>query len=250
MTDFSIDVSSTLTVSGSGFLSDAVADELKLEAQNIIINAQVRANNSLEIIVNNYTQSGAIDVAGDLSIQVTSEASLDNTASIQSSNLFFSAYDLYNQADITITENATFDIGNDFNNGFYLDGFRGGGNIIADSFNVTAYYFSNRYWTTINANNFNVTAGDYFSNRDRQQSMRITSMLQQETTFTIRYGATINADNFNVTAEMTFAISITATINADNFNVTADSFSNMTQISMRMTSMLQQETAFPIGIVQ
>ena len=59
LTDFSIDVSSTLTVSGSGFLSDAVADELKLESQNIIINAQVKANNSLEIIVNNYTQSGA-----------------------------------------------------------------------------------------------------------------------------------------------------------------------------------------------
>ena len=109
LTGFSIDGSSTLTVGGSGFLSDAVADELKLESQNIIINAQVRANNSLEIIVNNYTQSGAIDIAGDLSIQVTSEASLDNAASIQSRNLLFSAYDLYNQADLTITDSATFD---------------------------------------------------------------------------------------------------------------------------------------------
>ena len=113
LTGFSIDGSSTLTVSGSGFLSDAVADELKLESQNISINAQVRANNSLEIIVNNYTQSGAIDVIGDISIQVTSEASLDDTASIKAKNLFFSAYDFYNQADLTITDNATFDIGND-----------------------------------------------------------------------------------------------------------------------------------------
>ena len=113
LTGFSIDGSSTLTVSGSGFLSDAVADELKLEAQNISINAQVRANNSLEIIVNNYTQSGAIDIIGDLSIQVTSEARLDDNASIKAKNLFFSAYDLYNQADLTITDNATFDIGND-----------------------------------------------------------------------------------------------------------------------------------------
>ena len=120
-TGFSIDGSSTLTVSGSGFLSDAVADELKLESQNISINAQVRANNSLEIIVNNYTQSGAIDVIGDISIQVTSEARLDDNASIQSSNLFFSAYDFYNQADLTIEDNATFDIGNDFQNGFRLN---------------------------------------------------------------------------------------------------------------------------------
>ena len=43
LTGFSIDGNSTLTVSGSGFLSDAVADELKLESQNISINAQVRA---------------------------------------------------------------------------------------------------------------------------------------------------------------------------------------------------------------
>ena len=62
---------------------------------------------------------------------------------------------------LLITDNASFDIGNDFNNGFYLDGYgyQDGGDIIADNFNVTAYYFSNRYWTTINANNFNVTVG-------------------------------------------------------------------------------------------
>ena len=159
LTGFSIDGSSTLTVSGSGFLSDAVADELKLESQNISINAQVRANNSLEIIVNNYTQSGAIDVIGDLSIQVTDEASLDDNASIKAKNLFFSAYNFYNQADLTITDNATFDIGNDFNNGFYLDATRyDGGDISADNFNVTAgNYFYNWFNSTINAGSFNVT---------------------------------------------------------------------------------------------
>ena len=180
LTGFSIDGSSTLTVSGSGFLSDAVADELKLEAQNIIINAQVRANNSLEIIVNNYTQSGAIDIAGDLSIQVTSEASLDDNASIKAKNLFFSTYDLTNQADITITDNATFDIGNDFRNGFYLSGtWYDGGNISAGNFNVTADYFLN-YGATIHTNNFNV-AGDMFSNGYSATINAIASMLQQET---------------------------------------------------------------------
>ena len=207
LTGFSIDGSSTLTVSGSGFLSDAVADELKLEAQNIIINAQVKANNSLEIIVNNYTQSGAIDVIGDLSIQVTSEASLDDNASIKAKNLFFSAYNLYNQADLTITDSATFDIGNDFGNGFYLNRTQyDGGNISAGNFNVTAgRYFFNRNSATINADNFNVTARDDFFNRN---------------------SATINANNFNVTAINNFYNWFNATINVNDFNVSAEYFYN------------------------
>ena len=199
LTGFSIDGNSTLTVSGSGFLSDAVADELKLESQNISINAQVRANNSLEIIVNDYTQSGAIDVIGDLSIQVTSEARLDDTASIKAKNLLFSAYDFYNQADFTITDNATFDIENDFNNGFYLDTTRyDGGDIIANNFNVTTgNSFYNLHSATISADNFNVTAARDFQN----------------------YNSTINTDNFNVTA-YDFFNWFDATINTDNFNVT------------------------------
>ena len=211
LTGFSIDGSSTLTVSGSGFLSDAVADELKLESQNIIINAQVRANDSLEIIVNNYTQSGAIDIAGDLSIQVSAEASLDDNASIKAKNLFFSAYDLYNQADITITENATFDIGNDFWNGFYFDGIREGGDIIADSFNVTAGgYFINQYSATISADSFNVTTDRNFYNWG-----------------SVWGSVTISADSFNVTAGYNFYNWDRATINADSFNVTAgDDFYN------------------------
>ena len=145
----------------------------------------------------------AIDVIGDLSIQVTNVARLDDTASIKAKNLFFSVYDFYNQADITITDNATFDIGNDFNNGFYLDGYQDGGDISAGSFNVTAGDdFYNLHSATINADNFNVTAYD-FSNS---------------------YNATINADNFNVTTGYGFSNS--ATINANNFNVTADDFNN------------------------
>ena len=107
--------------------------------------------NSLAITANNYTQGVAIDIAGDLRIQVSGEASLDDNASIKARNLFFSAYNLYNQADITITENATFEIENDFGNGFNLDGTGyAGGDIIADSFNVTAgNNFLNRYRATI-----------------------------------------------------------------------------------------------------
>ena len=67
-----------------------------------------------------------------------------------------------------------------------------------------------------------------------QQSMRITSMLQQD--FDNQRKATINADNFNVNAEgfrngdyRYYGDS--ATINANNFNVTADGFSNRATIS-------------------
>ena len=67
-----------------------------------------------------YTQGVSIDIAGNLRIQVSGEATLDDNASIQAKNLFFSAYSFYNQADLTITYNATFDIGNDFL-GFKLD---------------------------------------------------------------------------------------------------------------------------------
>ena len=165
---------------------------------------------SASITADNYTQSGAIDIAGDLSIQVTSEASLDDTASIQSRNLFFSAYDFYNQADFTITDNATFDIGNDFGNGFDLNGAQYyGGNISAGNFNVTAYDFSNHVNATISADNFNVTAGDDFYNW---------------------YSATINANTFNVKQETSFPIIV--------------------QQSMRITSMLQQETTFTMMRMQ
>ena len=219
LTGFSIDGSSTLTVSGSGFLSDAVADELKLESQNISINAQVRANNSLEIIVNDYTQSGTIDVIGDLSIQVSGEASLDDNASIKARNLFFSAYDFYNHADLTITDNATFDIGNDFGNGFYLNGYQDGGNISAGNFNVTAgdsFYNVN---ATISADNFNVTVGDSFYNVE--STINANDFNVTVGRFFYNYtSATINADNFNVTVGDVF-YNDEATINADNFNVTA-----------------------------
>ena len=128
-----------------------------------------------------YSQDGAIDIAGDLRIQASGEASLDDTASIKARNLFFSAYDIYNQADITITENVTFDLENNFLNGFLLDGTDyNGGDIIAGSFNVTAgNNFINRYNATIDAGSFNVTAGGRFRNLNE---------------------ATINADSFNVTA--------------------------------------------------
>ena len=226
LTGFSIDGNSTLTVSGSGFLSDAVADELKLESQNISINAQVRANNSLEIIVNDYTQSGAIDVIGNISIQVTSEASLDDNASIQSSNLFFSAYNFYSQADLTITYNATFDIGNDFNNGFYLDATRyDGGDISADNFNVTAgNYFYNWFNSTINADSFNVTTEQDFFN---YATINVNDFnVTTERYFYNWFDATINADNFNVITREEFSNYDNTTINADNFNVTTKYFEN------------------------
>ena len=271
-TGFSIDGSSTLTVSGSGFLSDAVADELKLESQNISINAQVRANNSLEIIVNNYTQSGAIDVIGDISIQVTSEARLDDNASIQSSNLFFSAYDFYNQADLTIEDNATFDIGNDFQNGFRLNRTDyDGGDISADNFNVTAgNNFYNRYSATIHTNNFNVVAGYSFYNyrsatinadsfnvtaglilatSSLEQSMRIALMLLQEITFPIMIEQQSMRIALMLLQEITFPMMIIQQSMRIALMLQQIAFTILQQL-MRMTSMLQQKMTFTIGIVQ
>ena len=96
---------------------------------------------------------------------------------------------------------------------------------------------------------FNVTAGDSFSNYVMQQSMRITSMLQQGITFLIGItgDSTINANNFNVTAGGYFSNRYNANIIADSFNVTAG-YTDFTiivmQQSVRITSMLQQEVSF------
>ena len=74
------------------------------------------------------------------------------------------------------------------------------------TFNVTADYFYNEDNATINADNFNVTAGYDFYNQD---------------------SATINADNFNVTAgDRFFNQDIVQQLSADNFNVTTDNFYN------------------------
>ena len=64
---------------------------------------------------------------------------------------------------------------------------------------ATAGVFSNDS-ATIDANDFNVTAGGWFENLE---------------------GATINADSFNVIAGDDFDNSVSATINANTFNVTA-----------------------------
>ena len=72
-------------------------------------------------------------------------------------------------------------------------------------------------------------------------------MLQQSAIFTIGNSATINADNFNVTVGDGFYNGNNATIHTDNFNVTAGSgFSNYNRLqqSVRITSMLQQDTNF------
>ena len=73
--------------------------------------------------------------------------------------------------------------------------------IDAENFNVTAGdLFYNYRGAIINADSFNVTAGDRFYNYR---------------------SATINADSFNVTAGGHFYNYRSATINADSFNVTA-----------------------------
>ena len=50
---FSIDDTSNITVSGNGFVDDAVADDLNLASRYLSINAQVKANNTLNVLAGN-----------------------------------------------------------------------------------------------------------------------------------------------------------------------------------------------------
>ena len=61
LTNFSIDDTSNITVSGNGFVDDAVADtvadDLNLASRYLSINAQVKANNTLNVLAGNGTYS-------------------------------------------------------------------------------------------------------------------------------------------------------------------------------------------------
>ena len=183
-----------------------------------------------------YSQSGAIDIEGNLNIQVSGEVdvNLSSAASIKANNLFFSAYTIYNQADITIADSATFDIRNKFLNGFYqgVDQ-RKGGNIRADNFNVTAVgNFSNQYYATINANDFNVVAGGDFTNLFSNISANNFNVVaggdfsNSDTNYGSIRLSTISANNFNVVAGGSFYNHILAIIKANDFSVTVDNFFN------------------------
>ena len=217
LTGFSISSTAILTVSGDGFISDAVADELNLMSGG-------------------YSQSGAIDIEGNLNIQVSGEVdvNLSSAASIKANNLFFSAYTIYNQADITIADSATFDVRNKFLNGFYYQGVdqRNGGNIRADNFNVIAVgNFSNQHYATINANDFNVVAGGDFTNMFSNISANNFNVVaggdfsNSDTELELRL-STISANNFNVVAGGSFYNQIFAIIKANDFSVTVDNYFN------------------------
>ena len=71
---------------GGDFSYDDANNDFVLNASDNLV-----VLGSASITTDNYTQSGVIDIAGDLSIQVTNEARLDDTASIKAKNLLFSA---------------------------------------------------------------------------------------------------------------------------------------------------------------
>ena len=182
--------------------------------------------NNLSIIADNYTQGVTIDIAGDISIQVSGEASLDDNASIKANNLFFSVYDLYNQADFTITGNATLDIQNQFHNGFALGlAEYDGGDIIANSFTITTESdFRNQYNGTISADSFTITTENDLRN---QQNATLTANNLNIVVGKYMYneGGIINANNLSITTNSTF-YNFNGTINADNFDATARQFVN------------------------
>ena len=193
-----------------------------------------------------YTQGAAIDIAGDLSIQVSGKASLDDTASIQARNLFFSADDLYNQADITVTENAIFDLERDFKNGFRLDGTDyDGGNIIAGSFNVTATGdFVNNSSATISADTVTIEVLNFsedIKNTGTVSSDNLNFILTDDFVTTSvsfngfnfsnlgvstdgGFGIYHNLDVDNLTIKTAFNFANQATITADNFTAIVGSY--------------------------
>ena len=86
LTGFSIntDTTSILFVSGNGFVSDAVADELNLVSRDLRIQAQVKANNTLRVLAGNvsYDHTTNIITSDDTevsahSIQINASGSLE-----------------------------------------------------------------------------------------------------------------------------------------------------------------------------
>ena len=206
------------------------SDSLKLTIGDDFINNTATLNNftfnNLAITTQgDYTQSGAINIAGDLNIQISGEASLDGNVSINANNLFFSAYDLYNQADFTISGSATFDIENDFKNGFYLGGYQDGGDIIADSFTATVKNkFNNENNAMISADNFNVIGSDRIYLRNAKFTANNLNIIEAKTYIWNDEDSTINANNFYVTINKTFYNYGTINV-VDNFYVTARALS-------------------------
>ena len=91
--------------------------------------------------------------------------------------------------------------------------------INANDFNVTAGDNFSNFGSTINANDFTVTAGDNFSNFGSTINANDFTVTAGEDFYN---DETINADNFNVTAGDDFLNQHRATISVDNFNVTAE----------------------------
>ena len=84
LTSFSIYDAARLIVSGNGFVSDAVADELNLVSRTLIIKAQVKANTTLRILAGNDTYDHTTNIitsdtteATAHSIQISASGSLE-----------------------------------------------------------------------------------------------------------------------------------------------------------------------------
>ena len=238
--DFNV-LSSGLVFNNS---SSAVSSSL---AGTIAGNPNYAASDSASLILNQITSNnpsylgGILEVAGDSAgiiianpngivcdgcsfantdkvDLITGTANFDTAGVI--SDYTTTNRDIYIHEANIVVNNFNAIAGNDFFN--YVS------TIDTDNFNVTAersFYNS----ATINADNFNVTAETSFSNRDMQQSMRITSMLQQKAAFPI-----IMQQSMQITSMLQQKAAFTI----------------MMQQSMRITSMLQQKAAFPISIMQ
>ena len=219
LTGFSIDGSSTLTVGGSGFLSDAVADELNLTSRYLRINAQAKANNTLRVLSGNETydhttniiNSDDTETSGPHSIWIRGALEANYIELINTELDTDGVYGIVNHGGDISADRLRLDSNGLFNN-------QNDGSInISGLVEVTnAKKFTNNANITADTLTFSI-AGD-FKYAGSGNIAALSSIL-----FTIRNGdfnnaASIVTGNFGVTAD---SIEINSPVTANNFNATA-----------------------------
>ena len=256
LTGFSIDGSSTLTVSGSGFLSDAVADELNLTSRYLRINAQAKANNTLRVLSGNETydhttniiNSDDTETSGPHSIWIRGALEANYIELINTELDTDGVYGIVNHGGDISADRLRLDSNGLFNNqndgSINISGlvevtnakkFTNNANITADTltFSIAGDFkyagsgniAANNHYFTIRNGNFNnavsIVTGNFGVTADRIEiNSPVTANNFNATAGDSFYhdSGTINAKNFNVTVEKSFVN--VAPINADNFNVT------------------------------
>ena len=206
LTGFNINNAAILTVSGDGFLSDAVADELNLVSQFQRIKAQTKANNTLRVLAGNFTYdhttniitSDAIDAAGTQRINISASVSLEA-----------------NYIELISTEISS-------------GGIRGiqntGGNISANSLKIDSNgLFRNQSGGNINISGLlEVTNAERFINNDNITADTLTITTEELTNTdngSDKFGKIFVTDTFSLSTPNASYLN-TGTVTSDSLNLT------------------------------